>query len=208
MPAKELPDPEYLRQRFRYDPETGKLYWRECSARSKRWNARYAGTEARAEHNEGYIRVSVDGTRYLAHRLVWCVHYGEWPEGQIDHINHDRVDNRLENLRVVNNTENSRNASLSRRNTSGTVGVCWDARRERWVARIMVDRREVFLGYFKDYQSAVAAREKAVKSFGFHPNHGRLSPGTKSVAPATDKRQEIAVQPVADDFRDLVQTAN
>lgn len=208
MPAKELPDPEYLRQRLRYEPETGKLYWRECPSMPRCWNARYAGREAQGVHSDGYVRVSVDGVRYLAHRLVWCMNYGCPPEDQIDHINGVRTDNRLENLRAVSNTDNSRNASLSKRNTSGIAGVCWDKRRKRWSSRIMVDKREVFLGYFESREEGAAAREKALKAYNFHPNHGRAPPVIESVAPATDKRPALDVQSVADDFRDLLPTEN
>lgn len=208
MPVKDLPDPEYLRQRFQYDPSTGRLFWRVHSSMPECWNARYAGREAGSPHNEGYTRVSLNGTRFLAHRLAWALHYGAWPLDQIDHINGDRADNRISNLRQANNTANSRNAGVGKRNTTGVIGVCWCKNRNKWQAAITVDRITRFLGYYTDKEAAIAARKRAEEKYGFHPNHGRLLPLTKSVAPATDRRPALAVDPVSEDFRDLLTTAN
>lgn len=173
MAAKPLPPVEYLRQRLRYEPETGKLYWRENPAASAKWNRRYAGREAFINDNcNGYKAGRLDYVAYLAHRVIWAMCYEEDPPGQIDHIDHDRVNNRLENLRVVSHQENHRNTSRKKNNTSGHNGVSWFAASSRWSAYIMVDRRKQHLGYFAEKQDAIDARKAAEARYGFHTNHG------------------------------------
>jgi hypothetical protein len=173
MPDTQLPDIAYLRQRFRYEPETGKLYWRPHAAASRAWNTRYAGVEAAGAHNAGYFRVSLDGVKQLAHRVAWAVHFGVWPTAQIDHINGDRRDNRVLNLRAVSNAVNSRNAACPKNNTSTVVGVAWVPKRQKWLARIMTRNANKFLGYYDNIEDATTARKNAEKQFGFHENHGR-----------------------------------
>ena len=181
MPRKhELPDPAYLRSRLDYDADTGALVWRHNPTASASWNTRWTGEDAFTAVTDGYRTGRLDGTQHLAHRLVWAWHYGEWPVEQIDHINGDRGDNRIENLRQVSNTENARNASVSRNNTSGVTGVWWDKRRNRWRAEIKVDRQKMVLGAFACISDAVAARKAAEQRFGFHENHGKTNRRTQA----------------------------
>lgn len=95
------------------------------------------------------------------------------PTGVIDHINHDRLDNRPENLRDVTHVENTRNSKLSTANTSGTTGVYWDKSRKLWIASIKVNYKSISLGRYADIEDAIAARSVANKLFGFHENHGK-----------------------------------
>jgi hypothetical protein len=99
--------------------------------------------------------------------------HGAWPEGEVDHIDHDKSNNRISNLRVTTRTGNGRNASLFRTNTSGASGVEWYKMRQRWRAYISVNNRRVHLGYFDAFDEAVAARKTAEINLGYHPNHGR-----------------------------------
>jgi hypothetical protein len=175
-----LPTPEVLCQLLRYEPETGKLFWKRRSDdmfpaawRAARWNERYAETEAFTAIVLGYRKGSFDGKQTYAHRVVWAITHGEWPEGHIDHINGNRADNRLANLRVVSNAENGKNQKFRKNNTSGVVGVSWDKRRGLWFAHICSGRKLVNLGRFKTMAEAVQARERAELELGFHPNHGR-----------------------------------
>jgi len=168
-----LPPIDYLRQRLRYEPATGKLYWRENASMPKRWNARYAGREALAYiGNNGRYMGRIQYRAYQAHRIIWAVVYGEDPAGQIDHIDHNPLNNRIDNLRVVSHQENHRNTSHRKNNTSGAMGVSWFAATSRWSAYIMVDKRKHHLGYFADKQDAIAARKAAEAQYGFHDNHG------------------------------------
>ena len=122
-----------------FEYKDGKLFHKPRSAEmfangvvgAKRHNARLAGKQAgHVEKASGYVRVGVKGVErgtyksLLGHRVVWQMVYGEIPSGmEIDHINGNRSDNRIENLRIVTPTENARNHGISKRNKSGVVGV-------------------------------------------------------------------------------------
>ena len=173
---------EIVRELLYYAPSTGKLFWwpRErhwfkSDRHFNTWNTRFAGMEAFTAFDEkaGYLLGGILGKTYRAHRIIWLYQTGEWPEEQIDHINHDRKDNRWLNLRQVSNEENHRNISQQRNNRSGYTGVSWDKRCSKWYARIMVDNKKIELGYFDLMEDAVEARREAEIKYGFHENHGR-----------------------------------
>jgi len=159
--------PEYLHQRLRYEPSTGKLFWRHWPAHGALWNTRFAGKEAfTADNGKGYRQGMVDGRMLKAHRVIFAMVYGHWP-AEIDHINRDRANNRIENLRDVSRVENMRNKSMYGRNTSGATGVDWHKQIGRWQARIGVEGRLVYLGLFDDFAAAVAARKAAEVEYGY-----------------------------------------
>lgn len=179
MAKKALPSPEVLRQLLRYDPETGKLFWRErpvtffnlprdCSA----WNARYAGREALTTTVKGYRSGTLFDRAVYAHRVALAIHAGEWPE-VVDHINGDKQDNRISNLRAVRFVENMRNLPTPITNTSGDMGVHFSVARQKWVASIGADGRSIFLGHYDSQRDATIARRAAEKALQFHANHGR-----------------------------------
>ncbi|MFN3833410.1 MAG: HNH endonuclease signature motif containing protein [Allorhizobium sp.] len=172
---------------LKYEPETGKLFWkartpdmfasiptRTAEHSCSNWNARYAGQEALTNVNaHGYRRGRV-GKRYLlAHRVIWLLHTGSWPAGDIDHIDGVRTNNRLQNLRAVTRQQNMRNQKTRSTNTSGAQGVSWDRRQGQWCVNIMVNGKNLHYGYFNDFDAAVARRKLAELQNGFHPNHGR-----------------------------------
>ena len=101
------------------------------------------------------------------------MHHGDWPADQIDHINGVRSDNRIENLRAVDQLTNSRNMRRPSDNMSGVVGVWWDKKNWRWVASISVNDKDISLCRTKDFATAVYERKLAEKKYNFHPNHGR-----------------------------------
>lgn len=181
MANKPLPSPEVLRQLLRYEPDTGLLFWRErpvemfsSSARHKGWNARCAGKLALStNHNAGYKCGPVNNKLLLAHRVVVALVRGEWPSGEVDHINGDRSDNRWENLRVVSHADNSRNRAMSQRNSSGAMGVYWNPVNQNWTAEIKHEGAKRHLGSFQSIREAKAARVRAQSELGFHENHGR-----------------------------------
>lgn len=119
----------------------------------------------------GYIQISLLGKLYGAHRLAWLYEYGHLPEKQIDHINHDRTDNRIANLRVVDNHTNMKNKSLYTTNSSGYTGV--EKHGNNWKARIGVNGTKVLLGVYSTYEEAVAARKAGEKLLSYHNNHGQ-----------------------------------
>lgn len=174
MTKKILPTPEQLRELLTYDPETGKLFWKE-RGRDKfknnqshgAWNTKYAGREAfTAIGNHGYRTGSVNDKMYTAHRVIWAIFYGEWPENQIDHKNCLRTDNRICNLRVATQQENNRNLRKSRVNTSGYKGVSWHDHTKKWVAGINLGNgKRLHLGLFQTAEDAHKAYCEAAKLY-------------------------------------------
>lgn len=181
MPKPPSITPEQLRQLFVYDPSTGCIEWakprRSWFASNAHWNAFRAiaaGHPAQAPtHSGGYLVTHAGGEQFLTHRLVWAMLYGEWPGEQIDHIDHDRTNNRMGNLRLAPQRDNAKNASLRQDNTSGVVGVGWDHARNKWVARIgLPGGKTKALGRYDKFEDAIAVRRAAEVLYGFHPNHG------------------------------------
>jgi hypothetical protein len=164
-----------------YEPNSGLFVWKIKDASwpdFKRWNARYAGKTAGHVDPRGYIHIGVKMLKrhkILAHKLAWFVVTGTSPAGEIDHINQNTSDNRIVNLRDVTKSENQRNATLKKTNTSGTVGVTWHAQRKKWQAQAGISGRHQYLGLFSDKQEA----EKVAREFrdrnGFTQNHGRAA---------------------------------
>lgn len=180
MSYKQLPSVEYLRECFDYNPTTGDLVWRVRplhhfpNERTRRLiNSRQAGESVTSLTTNGYVRAGVDGVRYQAHRIIWKMTTGAEPDGQIDHINHNKTDNRFDNLRVIEgHQENARNQKRNAKNTSGTVGVYFNKGRGKWQAYITVDGVMRYLGIFTDKIDAISARYYAEQDHGFHENHG------------------------------------
>lgn len=159
-------DREALMARLSYDPETGVFTWLqkpETDRWSRTWNTRYAGKEAGAS-SHGYVSINIDGRLYLAHRLAWLFVCEEWPAVQIDHINGDRCDNRIANLRAATVRQNSWNAKRPAHNTSGFKGVRFHKRDKRYEAFIRVNGVAKALGYFATVEEAAQAYEAAARS--------------------------------------------
>ena len=158
---------EYLKECFDYDPTTGNLIWRarprehfdskQVCGNSKRLVGRVAG----ALGGRGYRYIHV-GKRHLAHRLVWCWHHGWFPSGDTDHINRNRTDNRIENLRECSRVQNLQGRRSSRKHR----GV-YRSSPNRWSARIIVSGKGLYLGSFKsEKDAALAYARAAVDHFG------------------------------------------
>jgi hypothetical protein len=181
MTPQPLPTPEELRQLLRYEPETGKLFWRErprdffgsahaCNA----WNARYAMKEALcALNNHGYLKGKVFYRTVSAHRAAWAIHYGQWPDLVIDHINGIPTDNRIENLRLATVAQNGANSVKPSHNTSGFKGVYWCKTWKKWKSAIKVAGKRRNLGTFTTREDAYAAYCKA--SAELHGEFGRVA---------------------------------
>ena len=155
---------------FRYDYETGVLYWR------RRVNSRVPKTlEAGAQNkSSGYLSVRVHGRLYQVHRVVMLMCYGFYGEGlEVDHINHVRNDNRLVNLRFVTHRGNMRNQSVSGKNTSGVTGVYFSKAKKKYITQIEVNREAIYLGIFDTSESAAEARRQADRKYKFNSNHGK-----------------------------------
>ena len=185
MTKTDLPTPETLRKLLSYDPDTGLLTWKrrpiEMFATKnafKSWNTRYCGNLAFGSiDGRGYRQGAIFSKYCLGHRVAYAVYYGVWPVGDIDHINGDRADNRIANLRDVTRSENQRNSKIPSNNTSGRIGVSWHSNTRKWLASIGVgERKQKHLGIFTNIEDAIAARAAAEVEYGYHPNHGRPQP--------------------------------
>lgn len=123
------------------------------------------------EHGNGYLSGRVFNSNMFAHRAAFALGFGRWPNGEVDHINGDRRDNRLVNLREVNSGTNRRNMRLHGRNKSGASGVFQSG--TRWKAYINISGKRINLGSFGSFEAALERRKSAESELGFHKNHGR-----------------------------------
>ena len=152
---------ERLNYRLRYDPETGKIYHRNPK------HKKFLGVEAGSKHCCGYRQLVIDKKHYLAHRVAWFLTHKVWPEGDIDHIDGDRSNNRLSNIRQCSRTRNSQNA-MSHKGNSKYKGV-WNSGRKTnpFQAHIQVFGARKYLGSFeRELEAALAYDKAALESFG------------------------------------------
>lgn len=152
-----------------YNPLNGSMKWKreeETDRYSKRWNSQHAGRECRSRDSDGYIEIykKKNGKtlfRVRAHRLAWFIVYGKEPDFEIDHINQNKTDNRIENLRDVPRFLNCRNKPKSKANSSGVTGVYWHKSVNKWAACVVMLNKNKHIGVFEDIKDA----EAAVKAF-------------------------------------------
>lgn len=155
--------------------ENGVLYWLPRGI--NKFDNRYAGKEAACKsHNKGYSIIRINYRLILTHRAIWIYHNGQIPTNmEIDHINGNRLDNRIENLRLATIRENSLNQKLKTNNTSGHKNITWDKSRNKWQVQMGVEgNRNKVLGRYADLQDAVKAAEYFREKFhGSFANHGQ-----------------------------------
>lgn len=144
---------ERLREVLAYDPNTGALTWRVDIHAGVRAGA---VTGSLGESNGGYGRISLGGKGWLAHRVAWAIFYGRWPHCALDHINRDKGDNRICNLREVTPSENARNCERIIRRGPGSLGTT-KIGENRWQAAIKYRRKWKYLGTFNRQEDAHAA---------------------------------------------------
>jgi len=156
-----------LKEIVSYDFDTG-MFTRlvtTCGSAQK-------GSVPESKNKDGYYQLRINYKMYTQHRLVWLYVFGVFPNGDIDHINHIRTDNRIINLRSVDKATNNKNLSKRADNKSGVTGVWWHKINKRWCAEIKVDGKKKSLGCFAEIEDAANARELAIKKYNFHENHG------------------------------------
>jgi hypothetical protein len=159
---------DFVRSILDYDPETGVFRWKsrpECSdLRNSLWTGRIAGTKVC-----GYIQIAIYvGGRTVsiyAHRLAWLYVYGAWPEQHVDHIDRDKTNNRIANLRAATVAENARNRRKRSDNKTGFTGVAFRANRNKWEGRITLNGKTVWRHTFDTAIEANAARMAALPRF-------------------------------------------
>lgn len=148
---------ERVRELLNYDPDTG-IFTRKIRTAQRHHVGDRADFISKSGSAKGYHRVSVDSERYQAHRVAWLHYYGEWPSVFIDHINGDRADNRISNLRQATAQLNLENLRAPQKNSSsGLLGVHWSKQDGKWRAEIGSNRKKMHLGTFASPEMAHSA---------------------------------------------------
>lgn len=185
---------DFIKELIDYDPQTGEAKWKARPLHhfidSKRpakvvmriWNSKNAGKTVRCPDSNGYFRLAIGGRKYSLHRIIWAFHYGKHPRHSIDHINGNRQDNRICNLRDVLQVDNLKNASKHKDNSSGVNGVSFCKRRQKFTSYIGVNGKTKVLGYSETLEEAARKRKEAEVIYGYHQNHGREPHGVHPVS--------------------------
>lgn len=167
MKVKQLPPVGVLREMFEYHPD-GYLVRRKDDKRGR-------GRRGKGERvgcinkGSGYYQVGIGLERYQVHRVIYAMHHTIDDTKMIDHIDGDRGNNRIENLRQVNMTENLLNAKVAKNNTSGVTGVRWNKSQQRWLVSVKVRGKTIWLGTFKDKKDAIDKRLSYERLNGLYP---------------------------------------
>lgn len=153
-PPKEYPIDE-IKKLISYNPDSGRFTWLVNRRAVK------DGDIAGSVNSKGYVCISVLGSSYLAHRMAWMFVHGYTPK-EIDHVNGNRSDNRISNLRDSCRSENALNTAMSDRNSSGTKGVSYNKKYKLWQAYGSINGKGVSIGSFKKIEDAIEARKRFV----------------------------------------------
>lgn len=162
-----------LKEVLEYDPETGVFRWLPRPVRTEHlrtdrvFNSNFAGKIAGADNGRGYLAIEVDAVGHKAHRLAWFYVHGVWPLDQIDHINRDRKDNRIANLREADNAKNQANAMRTDRKIAPYKGLAFHKRagNRPWQAKITTGGKRLSLGYFATAEAAYSAYCDAARKY-------------------------------------------
>ena len=135
------------------------------------------GKIAGFKRNDGYRIIKFKGRRYYEHRLIYLWYNPCWNilnlKEEIDHIDRNRSNNKIENLRIVNSSIQSRNITMHSNNTSGYTNICWDKNNNKWLVRVC----QKYIGRYKNINDAISSMKKAQKEFGgFTESHGTQNP--------------------------------
>lgn len=146
-----------LKELVTYNPETGIFTFNSTRG------GNLSGDIAGSLHHLGYVFLMIDRETYTAHRLAWFYCFEEWPTKFIDHIDKNRSNNRLDNLREASREENACNMKIRKDNTTGYKGVSLDKKTGRFMSRLTVNKKVLYLGMFKTAEEASKAREDKAK---------------------------------------------
>lgn len=168
--SKKYPPIEYLNECFSYEEKTGYIFWKERPREHfktvRGWRtfiSQRSGSRAGSITSHGYYEVM----KLYVHRVIYILNHGYNPESFLDHIDRDKTNNRIENLREASQSCNMRNSKIFSNNTSGITGVMWDKSRGKWVARIRVQYKQLHIGRYSDFNDAVCARLAAEQCLGW-----------------------------------------
>jgi len=153
---------------FSYDAESGIILWKKNPGKRNLLNK-----EAGSLRPDGYRHIAINGKCVLSHRVAWFLHYNCWPEKYIDHIDGNKINNNIKNLREADVFENAYNSLTPKNNTSGVKNVYWNKQKSKWMARINLKGKCKFIGLFDDLDLAeLAVMEAREKLHGKYFNHG------------------------------------
>lgn len=172
---------KHLKSLFFY--EDGVIYWKhrprchfETDMAFKMCNSKNEGRPSGTISSGGYLRTNItfNGVRrsYANHRIIFALLNNGWPDGQIDHIDHNRNNNLISNLRCVNQSDNQKNATRRCDNKSGVTGVHWHNGKGKWCAEISSENKKIYIGSFDELIDAIAERKRYESNLNFHKNHG------------------------------------
>lgn len=176
---------DMAREIIEYNPETGEMLWkprgehwfntdgyRTAKQCADKWNTRLAGKRCGYFNKDGYIEAAIKYGRFKMHRVAWLIYYGDWPIGEIDHINNDRSDNRISNLRIATRNENSWNRPIQANNKTGYKGVSLK-NDGKYQANIKSRGKQLFLGTFScPIEAHEAYKKAATELHGEFRNYG------------------------------------
>ena len=159
-----------IREMFEYRDD-GNLIRRHSVGGNGNYAGRVIGTTPKKDRSNRYSTTKVNGQHWCVHKLIYLYHYGVVPD-QLDHINHNTTDNRIENLRPVNASQSASNRTLFKTNTSGAKGVSWHKASNKWFVYVDVNKKRKNIGYFEDLELAdLVAIEARNKYHGAYANH-------------------------------------
>ena len=165
---------EYASSIMSYNPESGHIAWKSRNDIAPKCDARRKGKIAGCySKKDKCIIIGINGKTYLSHRIAWLLHYGTWPKYILDHINCDRTDNRISNLRDATQAENLSNRGVTKRNTTGIKGVSFDKKNNRYFGRINSNRKSFYIGSWKTIEEAVEPMANAYNKI--HGEFARLN---------------------------------
>lgn len=177
---KKYPSKQYLDTLISYCPDTGVFKWKKKLGGGRSvnmFNALYAGKVAGSilkapRSKTSYVAIKIDGHSYKAHRLAFVL-MGEPIPLQVDHIDHDGMNNRWENLRPSHSKDNSKNLPMQKSNKTGVIGVNWHKAARKWQARAVDENgKRIDLGRYESFDAAVKARKEHEKKFKYYHYRG------------------------------------
>lgn len=170
LDSKTVLTQERLKEVLHYDPETGQFIWLVARAQKPKGSIAGAikkGPASSSQRRWGYVLIGIARKVYFAHRLAWFYVYGRWPVQQLDHIDGDRTNNRIANLRESTSAQNAQNRYYSGGKSSRFLGVCWAKDTQRWQTMIRINGKPIYLGQYRTeaeaYEVYLAAKAK------YHP---------------------------------------
>lgn len=148
---------QILKELLTYDNKSGVFIWKVKPSKKVK-----AGSVAGTLSLQGYIKIRIFGKEYRAHRLAWMYEYGEFPNGILDHIDQNKLNNSINNLRIVSISENGHNTKLYSTNKSGHKNVFWDKRVGKYSVSLCFNNKPKRIGYYMTLEDAIEARDKFI----------------------------------------------